>query len=278
MKNEEYIDINKIAELKGLKSNRSLRLAIQKGKYIAREVKVFGGKSYEILYSSLEPEIQEKLQDELIKEATQSNCTALVPLNSTTKYPTFISESAKLTALARVDIVNVTWMVISLLLQNHISNKMDFKVKSKYYNETIECVIGFPLWCKLLPQFCSGLVFGSFILPFFIFENVQQIKLFTTSNLFCAILYCIWSTLFFLSFCSHRIYLTNKRILSEQSLRLLVKLKLYNFLFSDVKDINYYGKNLTVKLNNGDVFDTGMKPNLKNFYIKFLDLHHNESK
>ena len=31
MKNEEYIDINKIAELKGLKSNRSLRLAIQKG-------------------------------------------------------------------------------------------------------------------------------------------------------------------------------------------------------------------------------------------------------
>ncbi len=105
MKNEEYIDINKIAELKGLKSNRSLRLAIQKGKYIAREVKVFGGKSYEILYSSLELEIQEKLQDELIKEATQSNCTALVPLNSTTKYPTFISESAKLTALARVDIV-----------------------------------------------------------------------------------------------------------------------------------------------------------------------------
>ena len=105
MKNKEYIDINKIAELKGLKSNRSLRLAIQKGKYVARVVKVFGGKSYEILYSSLEPEIQEILQDELIKEATQSNCTALVPLNSTTKYPTFISESAKLTALARVDIV-----------------------------------------------------------------------------------------------------------------------------------------------------------------------------
>ena len=93
MKNEEYIDIskafssslvekvgasttfnsfvpiNKIAELKGLKSNRSLRLAIQKGKYVARVVKVL-------------PEIQEKLQDELIKEATQSNCTALVPINS----------------------------------------------------------------------------------------------------------------------------------------------------------------------------------------------------
>ncbi len=109
MKNEEYIDINKIAELKGLNSNRSLRLAIQKGKYIAREVKVFGGKSYEILYSSLEPEIQEKFQDELIKEATQSNCTALAPINNINNNninnKNFITESAKLTALARVDIV-----------------------------------------------------------------------------------------------------------------------------------------------------------------------------
>ena len=102
---EEYININKIAEIKGLTSNRSLRLAIQKGKYIAREVKVFGGTSYEILYSSLEPEVQEKLQDELIKEATQSKCTALVPLDTKPKYPTFIAESAKLTALARVDVV-----------------------------------------------------------------------------------------------------------------------------------------------------------------------------
>ncbi len=102
---EEYININKIAEIKGLTSNRSLRLAIQKGKYIAREVKVFGGTSYEILYSSLEPEVQERLQDELIKETTQSNCTALVPLDTKPKYPTFIAESAKLTALARVDVV-----------------------------------------------------------------------------------------------------------------------------------------------------------------------------
>ena len=103
-----FVPINKIAELKGLKSNRSLRLAIQKGKYVARVVKVFGGKSYEILYSSLEPEIQEKLQDELIKDATQSNCTAFVPINSISNNinnKNFITESAKLTALARVDIV-----------------------------------------------------------------------------------------------------------------------------------------------------------------------------
>lgn len=48
MKNDEYININKVAEAKGLTSNRSLRIAIQKGKYIAREVTVQGGKSYEI--------------------------------------------------------------------------------------------------------------------------------------------------------------------------------------------------------------------------------------
>lgn len=73
-KNEEYISINKIAKIKGLKSNRSLRLEINKpeSKYISREVKVNGGKSYEILFSSLEPEIQEKLR----QNETQS--TALI--------------------------------------------------------------------------------------------------------------------------------------------------------------------------------------------------------
>ncbi|MEE3350349.1 MAG: hypothetical protein VZR09_09975 [Candidatus Gastranaerophilaceae bacterium] len=59
--NNTYIYIKRIAEIKGLKSTRSIRIAIQKGKYIAREIKVNGGTSYEILYSSLEPEIQERI-------------------------------------------------------------------------------------------------------------------------------------------------------------------------------------------------------------------------
>ena len=65
--NVHYIDIKRIAEIKGLKSTRSIRIAIQKGKYIAREVKVNGGTSYEILYSSLESELQERIEDEEIK-------------------------------------------------------------------------------------------------------------------------------------------------------------------------------------------------------------------
>ena len=96
---EEYININEIARIKGLTSNRSIRLEINKpySKYIARKIKVNGGTSYEILFSSLDPDIQEKLRE------YSNQPTALVPLNY--KPDTFISESAKLTALARVDII-----------------------------------------------------------------------------------------------------------------------------------------------------------------------------
>lgn len=102
MKNEEYININEVAKAKGLSSNRSLRIAIQKGKYIAREVTVQGGKSYEIKYSSLEVEVQEKLEDEEIK----SKSTALVPINNISNRINFVSENARLTALARLDIIS----------------------------------------------------------------------------------------------------------------------------------------------------------------------------
>ena len=76
-KRKEYISINKVAEAKGLKSNRSIRLELNKpeSKYIFREIKVNGGTSYEILFSSLEPELQNKLR------AAETKTTALVPRN-----------------------------------------------------------------------------------------------------------------------------------------------------------------------------------------------------
>lgn len=60
-----FVPIKQIAEAKGLKSTRSLRLEINKpeSKYISREVKVNGGTSYEILFSSLEPELQQKIRE-----------------------------------------------------------------------------------------------------------------------------------------------------------------------------------------------------------------------
>ena len=127
--NNTYIDIKRIAEIKGLKSTRSIRIAIQKGKYIAREVKVNGGTSYEILYSSLEPEIQERIFGRAMSsdseqarkvsvgrysadtpnnprqklEDDEIRSTALVPIDN--QKPTIISESARMTSLARADIV-----------------------------------------------------------------------------------------------------------------------------------------------------------------------------
>lgn len=60
-----FVPIKQIAEAKGLKSTRSLWLEINKpeSKYIYREVEVNGGTSYEILISSLELELQQKIRD-----------------------------------------------------------------------------------------------------------------------------------------------------------------------------------------------------------------------
>src|SRR5699024_5133776 len=99
---DEFIGINEIARIKGLKSTRSIRLAINQGKYIAREVEVKGGKSYEILYSSLEPDIQDRLDEEELKT------TSIIPFENKVN---FVSENARLTALARVDIVTALYNI-----------------------------------------------------------------------------------------------------------------------------------------------------------------------
>ena len=97
MKND-YINIKEIAQAKGLKSTRSLRIEINKpeSKYISREVKVNGGTSYEILFSSLEPEIQQKLRE------CETKSTELVPLNY---QPPVVTDKARLTANHRMNII-----------------------------------------------------------------------------------------------------------------------------------------------------------------------------
>lgn len=96
--NNEYIEIKKLAEIKGLKSTRSLRLELNKpeSKYISREVKVNGGYSYEILFSSLEPELRQKLRE------SETKSTALIPLNY---QPPMVTDKAKLTRNHRINIV-----------------------------------------------------------------------------------------------------------------------------------------------------------------------------
>ena len=97
--NNIYINIKDVAEAKGLKSTRSLRLELNKNesKYISREIKVNGGTSYEILFSSLEPELQDILRK------NEKKSTALVPLNY--QPPQFVSDQAKMTANFRLNII-----------------------------------------------------------------------------------------------------------------------------------------------------------------------------
>lgn len=72
-----FVPIKDIAQAKGLKSTRSIRIELNKpeSKYISREVKVNSGTSYEISFSSLEPELQQKIRECEIKSM------ALVPYN-----------------------------------------------------------------------------------------------------------------------------------------------------------------------------------------------------
>ena len=93
-----FIPIKEIAQAKGLKSTRSIRMEINKpeSKYISREVKVNGGMSYEILFSSLEPELQQKLRE------CETKSTAIVPLNYK---PPVITDKARQTANHRMNIV-----------------------------------------------------------------------------------------------------------------------------------------------------------------------------
>ena len=93
-----FVPIKEIAQAKGLKSTRSIRMEINKpeSKYISREVKVNGGMSYEILFSSLEPELQQKLRE------CETKSTAIVPLNYK---PPVITDKARQTANHRMNIV-----------------------------------------------------------------------------------------------------------------------------------------------------------------------------
>ena len=94
MSMEEYIDINKVAEVKGLTSTRAIRLKIQSGQYIAREVIVQGGKSYEIVFDSLEYDIQA-----LVKQNPEPFYYPVIPTKS------FVPDTAKTIALARIDLI-----------------------------------------------------------------------------------------------------------------------------------------------------------------------------
>ncbi len=104
-----WIDVNTVAKLRGV-TKRAVRLAIRQGRYISKTNNIRGGKSYRILLSSLEPEMQNKYLSEyynsLIITETSEPFT-VIDNNKELKQDKIINEKQKQIALARLDIVRI---------------------------------------------------------------------------------------------------------------------------------------------------------------------------
>jgi len=111
---EKYITIKELADLKGV-SNRAVRLA--KLKYQTREVKVQGGSSFEILLSSIEPELRDKYLNKIVKVEEKP----LLPIPVGFHKP----DKAKEVALARLDLVK-EWQIQRKTQKNKTKFDGDF--------------------------------------------------------------------------------------------------------------------------------------------------------
>ena len=114
MDNEKYITIKELAELKGV-SARAIRLSLKK--YVIREITVRGGKSFEILLSSIEPELQEKYYLKIIQTYEIKQLPAPIDFHKPDK--------AKTIALARLDLLNL-WKNQRKNQQNKMQFDTDF--------------------------------------------------------------------------------------------------------------------------------------------------------
>jgi len=111
---EKYITIKELADLKGV-GTRAIRLS--KDKYTTREVKVQGGMSFEILLSSIEPELQDKYLNKVVKVEEKP----LLPVPIGFHKP----DKAKEVALARLDLVK-EWQIQRKTQKNKTKFDGDF--------------------------------------------------------------------------------------------------------------------------------------------------------
>lgn len=111
---DKYITIKELAELKGV-SSRAVRLSL--AKYQTREITVKGGKSFEILLSSIEPELQEKYLSKMLPIESKKLLPAPINFHKPDK--------AKIIALARFDLVKI-WLEQRKNQQNKTHFDKDF--------------------------------------------------------------------------------------------------------------------------------------------------------
>lgn len=149
MDKEKYITIKELAELKGV-STRAIRLSLKK--YVIREITVKGGKSFEILLSSIEPELQEKYYSKFVPTLSEKQLPAPIDFQK--------PEKAKIIALARLDLLNL-WKNERKNQQNKTRFDTDFLstyngqvllLLEAYYREN-RCKNGFLL--LVLPRLIS---------------------------------------------------------------------------------------------------------------------------
>ena len=114
MDNEKYITIKEFAELKGV-SARAIRLSLKK--YVTREITVKGGRSFEILLSSIELELQEKYYSKFVPTYKVKQLPALMNFHKPDK--------AKVIALARLDLLKL-WKQQRKNQQNKTQFDKDF--------------------------------------------------------------------------------------------------------------------------------------------------------
>lgn len=139
-----WVDLKTIAEIKEVTS-RALRISLNKGKYVFRETKTQGGKSYEILLSSLEPQVQQVYKNTYYREIVEAvNHDLLLPIEKPIKTESgFIPEQAKTIALAKVDLIS-DW--IKFRNKHHPKHKGDKLFLDLYnsgeYLKTIFQLIG----------------------------------------------------------------------------------------------------------------------------------------
>ncbi|MEW5819230.1 MAG: transposase [Cyanobacteriota bacterium] len=100
-----WLDINTVAKIKSV-TTRAVRLSIRNKKYIARTADQRGGKSYEVLLESLEPQFQNRYLNEMYKNVVLEEVEEpLHPIQVVQEK--IIPESAKKIALARLDLIKI---------------------------------------------------------------------------------------------------------------------------------------------------------------------------
>ncbi|MEI8389909.1 MAG: transposase [bacterium] len=100
-----WVDLKTAAEIKGI-TTRALRLALGRGKYTSRESMTQGGKTSEILLSSLENKVQEIYKNKYYSRIIEIEAQLMPISKPEISELKFIPDTAKTIALARLDLIN----------------------------------------------------------------------------------------------------------------------------------------------------------------------------